>query len=57
MELVINKKLINLSDDETKSVNGGFVWYWQAAVTIFAIAACYNELYDLGYKVGSWFRK
>ena len=57
MELVINKKLINLSGDETKSVNGGFVWYWQAAVTIFAIAAGYNELYDLGYKVGSWFRK
>lgn len=55
MELVINKKLINLSDDETRSVNGG--WIWQAAVTIFAIAAGYNELYDLGYKVGSWFRK
>ena len=55
MELVINKKLIHLSDDETKSVNGGL--YWQAALTLFAIAAGYNELYDLGYKVGSWFRK
>ncbi len=54
MELIVNKNFIKLSDDETKSVNGG--WIWQVAITVFAIAGGYNELYDLGYKVGSWFR-
>lgn len=54
MEMIKTNAFCELSDDEMQKVDGG-IW-WQVALGIFAVAAGYNELYDLGYKIGSWFK-
>lgn len=53
MEMIKANVFYDMSCDEMEKVQGG---WWGIALGIFAIAAGYNELYDLGYKIGSWFR-
>lgn len=53
MEMVLNNEFCEMTNNELTQVDGGM---WQWAVGATAVAAAYNELYDLGYKVGSWFR-
>ena len=55
MEMVLKNGFCEMSHDEIDEVEGGAIWQW--AVGAAGIAAAYNELYDLGYKIGSWFRK
>lgn len=58
MELNLNMGAFNpLEDNEMMKIDGGSYTIPLWAATVAAVAAAYNELYDLGYKVGSWFRK
>lgn len=55
MEMALNNGFSEMTEDEIISIDGGWTW-WGIAVGAAAVATAYNELYDLGYKVGSWFR-
>lgn len=53
---ILNNNFDELNFDEMITIDGGYsVPLW--AATVAAVAGAYNQLYDLGYKVGSWFRK
>lgn len=58
MEMVLSNGFCEMSQNQMENVEGGaFQWTpWAVAVTVSAVASAYNELYQLGYTIGSWFR-
>ena len=54
MEMILKNGFCEIPQNEMREVDGGAMWEW--AVGAAAVAAAYNEIYDLGYKIGSWFR-
>lgn len=52
MKMVISNRFCKLSNNDMHKIEGGA--FWQIALGVFAVAGGYNELYDLGYKIGSW---
>ena len=50
MEMILKNGFCEIPQNEMREVDGGAMWEWAVG------AAAYNEIYDLGYKIGSWFR-